>query len=197
LSLRRSALVLALSLATVWAPLAHAADLTPDQSALVQKAGDYLSSLRAVTGRFTQTAANGATTGGTLWLQRPGKARFQYDPPAGLLVVADGHFVGVTDTRLKTFNEVPLRNTPLALLLGTEVRFDRVNVTGVEQTAEGFTVDARDAHGHIALRFSADPMALKGWTLTDGQGRRTRVALGPLAATEHLAAGLFYIRDAH
>ena len=180
------------------APLAaHAADLTPDQQALVQRAGDYLQSLRTVTGRFTQTAANGATTGGTLWLQRPGKARFQYDPPAGLLVVSDGHFVGVTDTRLKTFNEVPLRNTPLALLLGEQVRFDRVNVTDVEQSADGFALTARNAQGRITLRFGDDPVALKGWTLTDGQGRKTRVALGPLSPADHLAAGLFYIRDAH
>ena len=180
------------------APLAaRAADLTPDQQALVQRAGDYMSSLRTVTGRFTQTAANGATTSGTLWLQRPGKARFQYDPPAGLTVVADGHFVGVTDTRLKTFNEVPLRNTPLALLLGQQVRFDRVNVTEVAQAGDGFTIEARNPQGRIALRFSNDPVALRGWTLTDGQGRKTRVALGPLSPAEHLAAGLFYIRDAH
>jgi outer membrane lipoprotein-sorting protein len=180
------------------APLAaRAADLTPDQQALVQRAGDYLQSLRTVTGRFTQTAANGATTSGTLWLQRPGKARFQYDPPAGLLVVADGHFVGVTDTRLKTFNEVPLRNTPLALLLGQQVRFDRVDVTAVQKSGDGFTVEARNAQGRIALRFAVDPVALVGWTLTDGQGRTTRVALGPLSPTGHLAPGLFYIRDAH
>ena len=35
-------------------------------------------------------APNGATAQGTAWLDRPGRMRFQYDPPSPLLLVA-GH----------------------------------------------------------------------------------------------------------
>jgi outer membrane lipoprotein-sorting protein len=179
---------------------ATAADLPPDQQAAVQRATAYIQDLRSVTGRFTQTDPNGGTSTGTLYLQRPGKARFEYDPPAGLLVVSDGQFVGVSDRRLKTFNEYPLGRTPLVLLLAREVRLDRgVVVTGVDDTPNGFTITARDkrgeAAGKLTLIFSTDPIALKGWNLVDGQGRRTQVRLGPLSPAPHLAPGLFYIRD--
>ena len=183
------------------APAAAAvADLPADQQALVARAGDYLQRLGTVTGRFTQTDPNGGGSTGTLYLQRPGKARFEYDPPAGLLVVSDGSFVGVSDRRLKTFNEYPLGRTPLALLLARQVRLDRgAVVTAVQQSAEGFSIGLRDARGQaegrLTLLFRNDPVALRGWNIVDAQGRRTEVRLGPLAAAEHLAPGLFYIRD--
>ncbi len=201
---RLAVLAFAVSLSGTAAPLpviarSGAADLSPDQQALVQRATDYLQNLKTVTGRFSQTDPNGGASTGMLYLQRPGKARFEYDPPAGLLVVSDGQFVGVSDRRLKTFNEYPLGRTPLVLLLARQVRLDRgVTVTDVEQTADGFSISARDgrgeAEGRITLLFRNDPIALRGWTLVNGQGRATQVRLGPLSPADHLAPGLFYIR---
>jgi outer membrane lipoprotein-sorting protein len=174
------------------------ADLAPDQQALVARAQDYIQGLKTVTARFTQTDANGQTTTGTLYLQRPGKARFQYDPPSGLLVVSDGTFVAVSDTRLKTFSEYPLGRTPLILLLGREVRLDRADITGVDETPNGFALTARghgDAQGRLTLLFRNDPVELRGWNLVDAQGRETRVRFGALTPAERLAPGLFYPRD--
>ena len=80
------------------------------------------------------------------------------------------------------------------------MRLDRgVTVTRVEQTPGGFSISARDgrgeAEGRITLLFRDDPVALRGWTLVDGQGRTTQVRLGPLSPADRLAPGLFYIRD--
>ncbi len=204
---RLAALALAVSLGGAASPLpvlarGAAADLSPDQQAQVARATDYLQGLKTVTGRFSQTDPNGGSSTGMLYLQRPGKARFEYDPPAGLLVVSDGQFVGVSDRRLKTFNEYPLGRTPLVLLLARQVRLDRgVTVTNVEQAADGFSITARDgpgeAEGRITLLFRNDPLALRGWTLVNGQGRETQVRLGPLSPADHLAPGLFYIRGVH
>ncbi len=201
---RLAAFALSLCLAaigTVSSALAATASLAPEQQALVQRATDYLQGLKTVTGRFSQSDANGGSSTGMLYLQRPGKARFEYDPPAGLVVVSDGQFVGVSDRRLKTFNEYPLGRTPLVLLLARQVRLDRgVTVTKVEETPDGFSITARDgrgeAQGRITLLFRNDPVALRGWSLVDAQGRTTQVRLGPLSPADHLAPGLFYIRDA-
>ena len=195
-----SALLAAATLSTAGLPaMARGLDaFSPDQQAMVQRATDYIQALRTVTARFTQTDANGQTTTGTLYLQRPGKARFQYDPPSGLLVVADGSFVAVSDTRLKTFSEYPLGRTPLMLLLGREVRLDRADLTAVEETPNGFSISARghgEAQGRLTLLFGSDPMALRGWNLVDAQGRQTRVRLGALSPADYLAPGLFYPRD--
>src|ERR1700757_1051192 len=84
------------------APVSQAAPpLPPEDKALVDRATDYLQNLGEVKGRFTQTDARGTVTHGELYLKRPGRARFAYDPPYGLVVVSDGATVWVSDPRLK------------------------------------------------------------------------------------------------
>jgi outer membrane lipoprotein-sorting protein len=200
--LRRRHLIALLALAALPAPQAAlaASNLAPEQQALVDKAAAYIQDLKTVRGRFTQVDGAGQTTTGVLYLQRPGKARFEYDPPAGMLVVSDGFNVAVSDRRLKTWNIYPLDRTPLVLLLARHVRLDRgVVITNVEQTPAGFVISARDgrrqADGRITMVFGDGPMSLKGWTITDPQGRETRVSLGPLAPAEGLDPNLFNIRS--
>jgi outer membrane lipoprotein-sorting protein len=203
---RRQSLSLAVCLALGSAALAVApADarpikLTPEQTRRLQAANAYLSDLKSVQGRFNQVDAQGVETSGTLWLKRPGKARFQYDAPADLLVVSDGANVMVNDRRLKTFDQYPLWATPLGLLLAKQVRLDKgVEIAAVTETPDGFIVTARDGRkqtdGSISLRFAAQPIALTGWTVTDGQGQRTEIALGALNGMSDPDPQLFVLRD--
>jgi outer membrane lipoprotein-sorting protein len=150
--------------------------------------------------RFVQTDARGASTQGTVWLKRPGKARFAYDPPSGLLVVSNGSTVSVADSRLKTFDAYPLMSTPLSLFLAKTIRLDRgVQVTRVARASDGFSITARDVRketaGQITLTFKDAPLTLVGWSVTDAQGRATRVALSGLAAAPGLDPGLFILKD--
>jgi outer membrane lipoprotein-sorting protein len=150
-------------------------------------------------GRFVQTDARGTQTQGDFYLQRPGKARFAYDGPKGLLVVSNGNAVNIFDSRLKTFESYPLSRTPLVLLLAREVRLDRgVTITGVRKLSDGFTITAVDAKrqtlGRIALDFSNAP-ALLGWTVTDVKGGETRVRLVDFEKTSGLDPKLFVLTD--
>jgi outer membrane lipoprotein-sorting protein len=188
-----------LGLAALAAPLPAAAALSASDQALVNKAVAYLQSMKSVKGRFVQTDARGVTTQGSIYLQRPGKARFAYDPPSGMTVVSDGSKVSVQDKRLKTFNQYPLSSTPLALLLAREVRLDRgVQITRVERLSDGFRLTARDAkkqtRGQITLTFDDDPVRLLSWVVTDAQGGSTRVRLTGLAPTTH-SPSLFVMKD--
>ncbi len=204
-SLRALTVCLALAAASLamgaGAPaMAAASSLSPDEQALVDKATAYLQGLKSVTGRFTQTSFNGSTSTGVFYMQRPGKARFQYDPPAQMVVVSDGYNVSVVDSRLKTHDQYPLGRTPLVILLARQVRLDRgVVVTQVDQTADGFAITARDgrkeAAGRITLNFSNDPIALRGWSVIDAQGRETKVTLGALTPAADLDPNLFTIQD--
>ena len=165
---------------------------------MVDKAAAYLQSLDEAKGRFEQTDARGVVSGGELYLKRPGKARFVYDEPSGVVVVSDGATVLVTDPRLKSANRYPLSATPLALFLTKQVRLDRgVAVSAVEHFQGGFSLTAYDvrhpAQGHIVLSFSDEPVALREWRLIDGQGRTTTVRLAELAATSGLDSALFYV----
>ncbi|MEO8114618.1 MAG: outer-membrane lipoprotein carrier protein LolA [Phenylobacterium sp.] len=198
--LTRRTLALALAVAPLPGLALAQGVLSAEDRALVDRATAYLQDLGEARGRFTQVDARGASSQGALYLKRPGKARFAYDPPSGLLVVSDGSAVSVADSRLKTFDKYPLMATPLSLFLARNIRFDRgVTITRVSRLADGFTIIARDAKkqtaGQIALTFTDRPLALAGWTVTDAQGRSTRIQLLGLERASGLDAGLFQLKD--
>ena len=116
--------------------------LSADDKATVDKAVAYLQNLGEAKGRFEQTDARGGVSHGELYLKRPGRARFAYDPPSGLLVISDGSSVLVSDPRLKTTNRYPLGSTPLSLFLAKQVRLDKgVVVSAVSRFSDGFSLD--------------------------------------------------------
>ena len=183
-----------LAVAAPAAPTVSAAD-----QALVTKASAYLQGLAAAQGRFVQTDARGRMTQGTFYLKRPGKIRFEYDKPSGLLIVSDGANVKVQDSRLKTFDTYPLGKTPLSIFLAKQIRLDQgVVIERVTRTADGFAITARDGRnrtaGAITLAFADAPMRLKEWTVLDAQGGRTRVQLTSLQPAGALSDGLFVLR---
>ena len=200
MSLTRRTLTLALAAAPLAAPAWAQAALSPADKALVDRAVAYLEGLSEAQGKFVQTDARGRSTSGQLYMKRPGKARFAYDPPSGLLVVSDGGVVSVQDKRLKTFDAFPLGATPLSLFLAKTIRLDKgVQVTRVARMSDGFSITARDGKketaGSITLTFRDNPLALAGWTVTDAQSRPTRVQLIDLQRTSGLAASLFVLKD--
>ncbi|MDP1872635.1 outer-membrane lipoprotein carrier protein LolA [Phenylobacterium sp.] len=176
------------------------AALPAADQALVNKAVAYLEGLTHAKGTFVQTDPRGVTTQGEIFLKRPGKARFAYAAPSGLLVVSDGSLVSVANSKLKTFESYPLGATPLSLFLARQIRLDRgVQVTRVTRLADGFSITARDgkkeAEGQITLTFSDGPMKLVGWTITDPQGQGTRVRLTRLDKVASLDDSLFVLKD--
>jgi len=198
--LTRRTLTLALAAAPLATPAVAQGALAPADQALVDRAVAYLEGLTEAKGRFIQTDARGRSVTGQVFLKRPGKARFAYDPPSGLLVVSDGGVVSVQDKRLKTFDAYPLSTTPLSLFLAKTIRLDRgVRITRVQRLRNGFAVTARDGNkqtaGEITLSFADSPLALTGWTVTDAQGRPTRVQLRDLERASGLDKSLFVLKD--
>ncbi len=179
---------------------AAAAPLSAEDKALVDRASAYLEGLGEMRGHFLQTDPRGVVSEGELYLNRPGKARFDYQTPASLLVVADGHNVLVLDRRLKTFDRYPLGATPLGLFLQKHIRLDqKVSVTHVDRFAGGFSLTARDGkhetQGQVTLTFTQSPLTLIEWSILDAQGGRTTVRLSALTPTSGLDPGLFVLRD--
>jgi outer membrane lipoprotein-sorting protein len=200
MTLSRRRLTLALAAAPFATPVFAQGALNAADKALVDRAVAYLEGLSEAKGRFVQTDHRGRSTTGQLYMKRPGKARFAYDPPSGLLVVSDGGVVSVQDKRLKTFDQYPLGATPLSLFLARTIRLDRgVSIARVQRLADGFTITARDGKketaGQIALNFTDAPLALAGWTVTDAQGRPTRVQLQGLQRAAGLDKSLFVLKD--
>jgi outer membrane lipoprotein-sorting protein len=183
---RRTLLRLAL-LPPLLAPFAaRAQDVLPMPSP--QDSGDlaridaYLNSIHTLQAHFLQVAPDGAMSQGTAWLERPGRMRFQYDPPAPfLLVAAHGNLV-FEDRSIEQVSNVPLSFTPLGILLADHVNLSGdVKVVGFQrlpgQLQMTLVRSSSPQDGSLTLLFTDSPLALRQWTVVDAQRRETRVTL--------------------
>ena len=82
-----------------------------------------LNAIGSMMGTFVQVGPDGDLSEGTFYMRRPGRVRFEYNPPNPTLIIADGFWVAVYDTVDGSFDRFPLSETPLDLLLR-----DRVNL---------------------------------------------------------------------
>src|SRR6476659_1534118 len=93
----------------------------PQQRSLVDKVSSYLSRVHVMSGTFAQIGADGRRSNGQFYLQKPGKVRFEYDPPSPIDIIADGSSVVVRDRSLETADFYPLSQTPLRYLLADHI----------------------------------------------------------------------------
>ncbi len=160
----------------------------------------YMNALVTAKAGFTQINPDGTISTGTLYLQRPGRARFEYDPPEDALVMAGGGQVAVFDgkSNLGRPEQYPLARTPLSIILESNVDLARRNMV-VGHTFDGTatTVIAQDPrhpeYGRIELKFTDNPVALRQWVVVDGSGARTTIILNGMETGESLSASLFNI----
>jgi len=182
-------------------PAAAQSGLSAEDRATLATAQTYLQTLTSAQGTFVETGAGGQRREGLFYLQRPGRMRFEYTSPAGLLVVSDGNNVKRYDPRLNVFRQVPLGATPLSTFLARNVRLDQgVRIDRVTRMQSGaFAITARDSNrpddGSVILAFAGSPMRLQEWTITDASGARTRTQLTTLTPASGLAASLFRLTD--
>lgn len=174
-------LLLATPPAAIAAPPVPVA-LSPSDSAELQRITAYLDGIHTMTAHFQQQAAKGGVATGSVWLARPGKMRFQYDPPNELLLLADAFYLYSWDPDLKQMSRVGLKSTPAWFLLRQPISFtDGVVVTRFEHSGNTVRVSvvesAEPDAGSLTMVFSDNPLTLRQWTVVDQQGRVTNVAL--------------------
>lgn len=159
----------------------------------------YLNRLQTAQGAFTQVNEDGTISTGRILLKRPGRVRFEYDPPEEALVVADGDTVGIIDPRSNDGPQgYPLHRTPLKIILANNVDLTRERmVVGHASDGKTTTVRAQDPehpeYGSIDLVFTGDPVELRQWVIHDGSGGSTTVILGDLRTGVRLADERFVI----
>jgi outer membrane lipoprotein-sorting protein len=156
----------------------------------------YLNRLTTLRARFLQIAQNGASAQGWAYISRPGRMRFDYDPPEPLLLVADGSQFLLYDRELKSPTTLPTGATPLGMLLRPEIRLSGdVTISRIQRDG-GFlrvtlfrTNDPRE--GSLTLVFQPEPLELRQWAVLDAQGRETRVTLTQVETGMPLNARMF------
>lgn len=154
----------------------------PRDRADVTRIEQMLNGIRTLKARFTQISPGNAVARGQCWMWRPGRMRFEYDPPTPILMVAGNGFVSYHDRQLNQVSHVPIGSTPLGLLLRERITLTGdVTVTRLDRPPgllEPMLVrTSAPAEGSLTLSVAAEPMALRGWRVIDAQGQETRIAL--------------------
>ena len=169
------------------------------QRATLDRISLYLSSVQTMVGNFVQVGPDGGRTQGTFYIQKPGKVRFEYNPPTPIDIIADGSSVVVRDRNLATQDLYPLSQTPLRYLLADRIDILRdTDVISVASDDTFVTVVIEEKQlvvgtSRLMIMFDAKDLALKQWTVTDPQGLDTTVAVFNLDATKKPDPNLFVI----
>ena len=175
------------------------ATLTPQDAADLQRIAAYLNGIHTMAARFRQVSSGGGTASGSLWLARPGRMRFEYDPPSPILLIADRFYVYYVDKELAEMSKVGLKSTPAWFLLREPISFDDLVVTGFKRNVNGLSVTVVEPAdpdvGSLTMVFSNAPLELRQWTIVDQQHRTTTVALSDARFGMALDPELFVYQD--
>ena len=190
-------LIIALGcLAIAWPDLASAS-----QEEDIRKAENYLNNLDTARSRFTQIAPDGSRRTGTFYLDKPGKLRFEYDPPTQDFIVADGTFIYFYDAELNEQTHAPIGQTLADFILRENLNIgEDVIVTDVTRGGgllQITLVQKEDPKaGSLKLGFQESPVfSLKKWRVTDAQGSIVEIVLADIQTNARPASELFIYRN--
>jgi len=160
----------------------------------------YLNTLKSSRGAFTQINADGSISTGTLSIKRPGRMRFDYNPPEQALVLAAGGEVAIFDRKMGGAPErYPLGTTPLKFILQNNVNLQSAGIV-IAHRFDGTStiVTAQDPrnpeYGSIDLVFTDAPIQLRQWVIRNDNGETT-VILGEMEEDIALSDVLFSIQN--
>lgn len=164
----------------------------------------FLHDLASLEGRFRQVLLDDQgqpvdESSGTVYLQRPGRFRWDYTEPFPQLIVADGERVWLFDPGLEQVTVRPqsqaMGTTPAALLASTQPVDESFEVTELERDEEGSTwlaLEPRDsASSFETIRIGFGEQGLQAMELRDSFGQTTRIEFSDIRRNPQLDAALF------
>jgi outer membrane lipoprotein-sorting protein len=153
------------------------------QEEAVERLNAYLNSFQTLQGNFIQHASNGRRLEGRIYIQRPGKMRFEYEPPTTTEVIADGTSVAIRDKRLATQDLYSIGQTPLKFLVREKMDLAREGtLKGASVDGDLLTVRLEDRStlggtSKITLKYDLVANELRQWVVVDPQGYETAISL--------------------
>jgi outer membrane lipoprotein-sorting protein len=167
------------------------------QMELIQRVGAYFNQMSEIKGSFVQTSADNKRQRGKFYFKRPGRFRFDYNPPSRLVILSDGKHMAIQDLDLRTDERIDLDYTPFRVLLRKDVdllRDARILEVGEVDDVIVLALQDRspDTAGRIKLFLAKKTeLELKEWITTDAQGLDTRVELTEVSKAQDLDPAMF------
>jgi outer membrane lipoprotein carrier protein len=163
----------------------------------------FFTDLNTLSANFEQVVQNSQlnateNASGRLWIQRPGKFRWNYDLPYLQEIVSDGEKVWIYDADLEqvTIKKVnkTLGNTP-ALLLSNNAPLEESFI--IQEMDKGLSLSwiallPKDSEaGFTSIRLGFDENLLKQMILEDNLGQTTRLTFSSLKRNIQIDSNLF------
>ena len=160
----------------------------------------FFENLNTLEANFIQVSPSGNVSNGKLYLDLPGKLRIDYENPKNLLITSKGFWIVIQDKEAKTTNNIPLKNSPFALLLENTSFLNNSNIK-TEYIIEAGIISLKlknqnnDNHESLVLEFSENPFSLKKWVIQDSLGENTTVLIQNAKYNNKLSHLLFFPID--
>lgn len=172
------------------------AQKTLSEDPVVAVAEKFLNSVRTLQGSFVQSSSNGETANGTLYIDRPGLLRIDYQSPTTLQIYSDGTWIFYIDRELKDISQMPLKATPASFLTQDKINFsNEFSIRKIERKSRSLQIQLQtrntDNAGFLTLLFNKAANVLHGWSITDAQGIRTTVRLLEPIVNKPIAKEIF------
>jgi outer membrane lipoprotein-sorting protein len=166
----------------------------------LQRIEIYLNEMKTLRAEFLQVSSNGAVATGKLLMQRPGKIRFEYDPPSPIMLISDGYFLRYIDKDLEQVTHIWLEDTPIGFLLDDNLKLSGgITVTKFKKNANLLTItiakSKKPEKGTVSIVFSDKPLALEKWMIKDAQGITTTITLNNRERPLKIDPRLFELTD--
>jgi len=149
---------------------------------------------------FIQVSPSGNVSNGKIYLDLPGKLRIDYENPKNLLITCKGFWIVIQDREAKTSNNIPVENSPFALLLQKTLFLNNQNIKK-EYSVEAGIISLKlksqnsDNQESLVLEFSENPFSLKKWVIQDSLGENTTVLIQNAKYNNKLSHLLFFPID--
>ncbi|MDO5385697.1 MAG: outer membrane lipoprotein carrier protein LolA [Pseudomonadota bacterium] len=184
------------------AGLMFAASAAQAQTAAdIQQIESYLNNIKTLKASFVQTASNGNTSEGKLYIEKPNKIRMEYDAPVNVLIVGDGDYIVYNDKDLDQVTHIDYDDIPASLILSNTIKIDGKKLKITDFYKDSGTTEAvleyadnKDI-GPITLIFGNRPFELKQWKITDPQSVQITVSLYNAEKDETLPDNLFKFKQ--
>ena len=175
--------------------------VSSDQQKLLKtKIENFFVNLNTLEADFIQVSPSGNISNGKIFIDLPGKLRLDYNKPSNLLITCKGFWLVVQDKKRKSTNNIPLQQTPFAILLDKKINFNNNKIIlDLKKSLGIISLKVQLAEnvkaGELILEFSDNPFILKKWIIKDIIGDETTVLIQNTKFGHKLPFELFFPED--
>ena len=154
---------------------------------------EYLGDINTLQANFSQTNNMGDIITGTLFLKKPGKIRFSYDPPNNLQIVSKQQAVLIFDPKNNGSGPLtyPLSSTPLGFLIKNDLGSLIDANSEVFELADYIFLNVRNTQYQLRIEFSKNPLLLIGWEFKNQIGETIKVTLNNIQKNNYISNEIF------